>query len=167
QREGHPGRHRDVGVVEAGRLIHTPASQGARRPRGVRGWRAPIAQLAEADGLKPFQCRFESDWGHRLTRGGPADDFALICTMLILLQDGGLHFLEAEHSLQVSQRVLSAELVVEAIVECITQAAEATGLRSAVAPGNPCVCFFENEVEALCDVLGRTCTARDSVEDDD
>src|SRR5699024_11505112 len=54
-----------------------------------------------------------------------------------------------------------------AIVECITQAAEATGLRSAVAPGNPCVCFFENEVEALCDVLGRTCTARDSVEDDD
>ena len=23
-----------------------------------------MAQLAEADGLKPFQCRFESDWGH-------------------------------------------------------------------------------------------------------
>src|SRR5699024_12634133 len=29
---------------------------------------APIAQLAEADGLKPFQCRFESDWGHRSIR---------------------------------------------------------------------------------------------------
>ena len=25
---------------------------------------APIAQLAEADGLKPSKCRFESDWGH-------------------------------------------------------------------------------------------------------
>ena len=28
--------------------------------------RAPIAQLAEAADLKSVQCRFESDWGHRV-----------------------------------------------------------------------------------------------------
>ena len=30
---------------------------------------APIAQLAEAADLKSVQCRFESDWGHRICTG--------------------------------------------------------------------------------------------------
>src|SRR5699024_6975288 len=67
QREGHPGRHRDVRAGSISRLTpasHDPGAAHARWATACGGPQAPIAQLAEADGLKPFQCRFESDWGH-------------------------------------------------------------------------------------------------------
>jgi hypothetical protein len=41
--------------------------QDAMSSRYIRR-RAPIAQLAEAADLKSVQCRFESDWGHTVSR---------------------------------------------------------------------------------------------------
>ena len=56
-----------------GNAPHRRAPGRARRRLILRAWhaviRAPIAQLAEAADLKSAQCRFESDWGHRISAG--------------------------------------------------------------------------------------------------
>ena len=57
-----PRNLRHGGQNRCGGNTAVPAAAASRYIRR----QAPIAQLAEAADLKSVQCRFESDWGHRV-----------------------------------------------------------------------------------------------------
>ena len=60
-----------VALRWAGYALSVLTGPGVNSAGGrYRNRRAPIAQLAEAADLKSAKCRFESDWGHRVSSTG-------------------------------------------------------------------------------------------------